>query len=298
MELRHLRYFEAVAGLLNFTRAAERLHVAQPALSRQIRSIEEELGVKLFERDHAHVRLTDAGRTFYPHVRRLLAQVDSAVAAVQEVKAGVGGEFVVCTDWRLGGDLVSATLAQFHEAHPRATITLLDLGFRAQVEALRAGQAQVGFVARDLLGLRAEFESLPVLRSPLVAVLPATHRFARRRRLRLAELAAETWTVISEQQAAGYRSFLVQLCRLSGFHPRLGPEAAKLEGLLGRVAGGLGIGLLPAHVVPPRTPLLRCVATDCRPVELCAVWNRGDPSSLLQAYLAILRAHLATADRN
>lgn len=293
MELRHLRSFSAVAELLNFSRAAEKLHVAQPALSRQVQALEGELGVQLFERSRMGVRLTDAGRTFYPHACKVLAEVDIGVAAVREVDDGVGGELIICNDWRLGSDLVPPTIAEFHATHPRATVTLRDLRLHEQLPALRAGKAHLGFVVRDVASVRDEIASLPVLRSPLVAVLPARHPRAEAGHVKLAELATETWTVIDEREAAGYRTFLTQLCRLSGFAPRFGTSSSTLEGFLGRIASGLGIGLLPAHIVPRAAPMLRSVATDCEPVELCAVWNRRDRSLLLRDYLAILRAHLA-----
>src|SRR5574343_1678507 len=103
MELRHLRYFKAVAELLNFSRAAEQLRVTQPALSRQIRALEEELGATLLDRNHARVLLTDAGRAYYTHTCKILAQVDMAAEAVKEVNEGSGGELIVCNDWHLGG---------------------------------------------------------------------------------------------------------------------------------------------------------------------------------------------------
>lgn len=293
MELRHLRYFSAVAELLNFSRAAEKLHVAQPALSRQVQALESELGTQLFERSRMGVRLTDAGRTFYPHACKILAEVDIGTAAVREVNDGLGGELIICNDWRLGSDLVPLTIAEFHATHPRATVTLRDLRLHEQLPALRAGKAHLGFVVRDLASVRDEIASLPVLRSPLVAVLPARHPQADASRLKLADLSAETWTVVDEREAVGYRTFLTQLCRLSGFVPRFGTSSSTLEGFLGRIASGFGIGLLPAHMVPRGTPMLRCVATDCEPIELCAVWNRRDRSLLLRDYLAILRTHLA-----
>jgi len=297
MELRHLRYFSAVAELLNFSRAAEKLHVAQPALSRQVRALEDELGVRLFERNHARVRLTDAGRTFYPHVCKILAGVDIGVAAVREVTDGVGGELIVCNDWRVGSDLVPATLAEFHATHPRAAVTLRDLPLHEQLPALRAGKAHLGFIVRDVLGMRDDIDALPVLHSPLMAVLPAAHSLAGQRRVKLAELAAETWTMIDDQEAMGYRAFISQLCRLSGFSPRCGVSTNTLEGFLGRIASGFGIGLLPHHILPRRSPLLRYLETDCDPIELCAVWNRSEHSVLLQDYLDILRRHLAKAAR-
>ena len=113
MELRHLRYFKAVAELLNFSRAAEQMRVAQPALSRQIRALEDELGTRLLDR-HRGVRLTDAGRTFYTQTCKILAQVDIAIAAVREPPDRTGGELIVCNDWRISGHFLPAAVSEFH----------------------------------------------------------------------------------------------------------------------------------------------------------------------------------------
>ena len=149
MELRHLRYFQAVAELLNFSRAAERLHVAQPSLSLQIRDLEAELGTQLFDRNRVHVQLTDAGRTFYAHTSKILAQISVAVASVHDTTTGVGGELILCNDWRLSTDLVPATIAEFRAQHPRVEVQLIDLPVHKQLAALRAHRAHLGFLPRE-----------------------------------------------------------------------------------------------------------------------------------------------------
>jgi DNA-binding transcriptional LysR family regulator len=127
MELRHLRYFKAVAELLNFSRAAEQLRVAQPALSRQIQALEAELGARLLDRNRVSVRLTDAGRTFYSHTCKVLAQVDMATAAVRDVIDGSGGKLIICNDWRLASEFVPVTVAKFQAKHPQTEVVLRDL---------------------------------------------------------------------------------------------------------------------------------------------------------------------------
>ena len=127
MELRHLRYFHAVATTLNFSRAAESLRVAQPALSRQVKALENELGVQLFERNRVRVQITDAGRLFLTHVEKVLAQVDMAVSAVREVREGTEGRLIVCTEWRLPISLLPTVLAEFRSQFPRVEIDLREL---------------------------------------------------------------------------------------------------------------------------------------------------------------------------
>lgn len=288
MELRHLRYFRAVAELLNFSRAAETLRVAQPALSRQIRALEEELGVRLFDRDRG-VQMTDAGRIFFRQTVKILAQVEVAVAEVRAVTADNGmGELIVCNDWRLAGNFVPEVVADFHRQFPRAEVTLRDLRFHDQLAALRSRRAHLGFVVRSVLGRVGELETLLVLRTRLMLVLPARHPRARERTVRMADLAGEKWVTLDEKEAPGYRAFVTQLARLSGFVPKFGQAATAFEGLVARVAMGYGVALTLENLAPRQNRLVRVVASDIEPLELCAVWHRREKSPLLQGFLKIL----------
>jgi DNA-binding transcriptional LysR family regulator len=298
MELRHLRYFKAVAEQLNFSRAAEQMHVAQPALSRQIQALEEELGTRLLDRNRVRVQLTDAGRSFYAHSCKILAQVDMAVATVREVTAGQGGELIICNDWRIASQFVPETLRTFKARYPHAEVVLRDLRNHEQLAALRAHRAHLGFVVQGGLIPPHDLASLFVSKSELLAVIPSGHPLAARRSIRLAELAEETWVGLDEKEAPGYRSYLAQICRLAGFTPHLGPSTSSIEGLLGRVASGYGIALAPDAVVQNRSPLLRFLPTDCAPLEFHAVWHRQEKSVLLQEYLEILRAQVARTGPN
>ena len=133
MELRHLRYFAAVAETLNFTRAAERLRVAQPALSRQIQALEDELGTKLFDRNRQRVLLTDAGQLFHGHAQKILNQVDLATLAVREVANGAEGELRLGQDWRLPASLVSEAIAEYRRNYPRVEVVVRDLPMGEQI---------------------------------------------------------------------------------------------------------------------------------------------------------------------
>ena len=297
MELRHLRYFKAVAELLNFSRAAEQMRVAQPALSRQIRALEDEVGTRLLERDGG-VRLTGAGRTFYAHTCKILAQVDIAVATARAQVDRGGGELIVCNDWRLSGQFLPGAVAEFHREFPLADVTLRDLKFHDQLTALRTRKAHLGFVMRSVLGRRDDLETQLVLRTRIAAVLPARHALAGEAELRLAELADETWITLEEKEAPGYRAFITQICRISGFTPRFGKAATTAEGVFGRVAAGYGVAVSLENSAPKNNPLLRVLATDCEPLELCAVWHRKEESPLLHAFLDIVRRQSETPAPN
>ena len=292
MELRHLRYFKAVAELLNFSRAAEQLHVAQPALSRQVRALEDELGVKLFDRERG-VQLTDAGRVFYTHTCRILAQVDMAVAAANEAASGRGSELIICNEWRVAGQFVPAAVAEFRRRVPRAEVTLRDMRFHEQLAALRARRSHIGFVVRNVLGRAGDLEAMLVLRARLMVVLPAAHPLASGATVRLADLARDSWALLDEKEAPGYRAYLTQICRLSGFMPRFGPVASTPEGLIGRVASGYAVALTLENNAPHHNHLVRVRPLDVDPLELCAVWHRREQSPVLQQFLEVVREQAA-----
>jgi DNA-binding transcriptional LysR family regulator len=296
MELRQLRYFNAVAELLNFSRAAERLRVAQSALSRQIQALEDEVGAKLFDRDRVHVSLTDAGKAFYARTCKLLLQVDVAVTEARLVASGSQGELVVCHDWRLDAELVSTTVEEFRRKNPRTELILRDAGFHEQIALIRSREAHLGFGPKELLGKNNELEFLPIRRMFFNVALPSRHPLAKRKLIRLSDLAKETWVDLSEKEATGMRAYVIQQCRLSGFGPRLVKSAGSLHALFGYVASGYGVTIVSDHVRPTPGMAVCCVRTDCQPVELCAVWNSGNQSPFLQQFLNILGQQIATDD--
>jgi len=292
MELRHLRYFQAVAELLNFSRAAERLRVAQPALSRQIRNLEEELGTRLFDRNRVRVQMTDAGRVFYSHTCKILAEVDMATHAAREAVRGESGELIVCHDWRISNQLLSKTIVDFRKKNPRVEVLLQDVPMHEQLGLLRARRAHVGFVMRNDLGARPELDFLPIMRTELQLIVSENHRLAKEESVRIAQLADETWLLVDEKLAPGFRGYINQICRISGFAPKFGKKAHTAGGLLALVATGYGICILPDSVIL-ENPMVRFLGTDCLSLEMCAVWNRGEDSNLLRQYLAILKGRLA-----
>lgn len=292
VELRHLRYFQAVAELLNFSRAAERMHVAQPALSRQIRDLESEIGARLFDRNRVRVQLTDAGRTFYSHACKVLAQVDLAVASVRETTRGTGGDLLLCNDWRLAINLIPATIAEFRRRYPRVEVVLQDVLLHQQLAILRAHRAHLGFLPRDEVAGREDLDFLSVARLELLAVVGSSHRLAPRRSVRIAELRDEKWLRLSGERSDGYNAFILQTCRSAGFTPRFHDAASTVEAMATVVASGYGVCLLPNNFSVQQRTMLRFLPTDCPAVELCAVWSRAESSLLLQQYLEILRRHV------
>jgi DNA-binding transcriptional LysR family regulator len=292
MELRHLRYFRAVASTLNFSRAAEQLHVAQPALSRQIRNLEEELGARLFDRDRVHVQLTDAGRTLVAHADKILADVDIAVNSVQDTRRGTGGQLMICNDWRLSIQLIPATIAEFHARYPGIEVALIELHLHEQIAALRGGRAHVCFVPFAAIPTRGDFASMPILKAGLRVAVGRSHPLAHRQSVRLAEFRNDTFIRINGRLTQEYNTYVVQACRLAGFSPIFVTRKASTPETLLTIAGaGAGVALLPDFLCKPERPFLRFLPTDCQPVEIYAVWLHSETSRLLKDYLEILRTH-------
>jgi DNA-binding transcriptional LysR family regulator len=290
MELRHLRYFHAVVDTLNFSRAAEKLRVAQPALSRQIRDLEDELGVRLFDRNRVRVQLTDAGRTLAAHVAKILSQVDIAVESVRATKHGTGGQLMICNDWRLSLNLIPESLAHFRALHPRVDIEIVDVPRDEHIAALRAGHAHVCFLRREAIPTQAIFESMPVQKSEVRLVVNRRHPLTRRRSVQLAELRDATFIQPAGDLGAVYTTFVVQLCRLAKFTPIfVRQKVSSVEGLYTAVGANLGVAIMPEHISHPDLSNVRHLATDCEAVEFHAVWLRAETSRLLHEYLEILR---------
>lgn len=293
MELRHLRYFAAVAETLNFSRAARRLRIAQPALSRQIRQFEEEIGVTLIDRRHSPVQLTDAGHVFHDRITKLLMQIDIAVTAAQETTRGHEGRLVVCGDWWLGLGVVPESVGDFRKRYPRIDLELQDLPVYKQVSALREGDIHLGFLPHRHIVAHQDLEHMVAVESEWVVVLPLDHPLARQTTVRLVDLEKERFLWFENEAVRTYRDAIVQLCQLARFKPLFGKRSSSRDSMFARAASGDGIVLAPRSTLPLSHSSLRYVSTDCAPMQLCAVWRRDDPSVLLKRFLDIVKDHLA-----
>lgn len=294
MELRHLRYFVAVADRLNFRQAAEQLHVTQPALSAQIKSLEAELGVRLLERNTRQVRLTDAGAVLLEHARRLLDGSREAVHATLEAARARRGRLTVGNISAFSTGFMSPNLAAFRQRYPDVDVTLVPLGMHEHIPALEAGRIQVGFT----LGPRDPFprtiRQLSLLRTPLRALVGRTHRLAAASRVKMAELAREPLLAISYDN---YRVSLMetQLRAIFTNHGLSLREVRRVDGfesILTILASGLGFILMPEIVTATLPAKIVCKPiADEGPDLLCelkALWHRQEPSRLVRNFIASL----------
>ena len=246
MELRHLRYFEALAETLNFTRAAERLHIAQPPLSRQIQQLEDELGVALVDRSSRPLTLTRAGAFFYEQSSQILARVQEVAKATQRLGEGrrrwIGVGFVPSMLY----SALPKAIQRFMAEHPDIDVTLSELTSVQQVEALQARRIDVGFgrVAIDAEGL----VNALIEEEPLVAVLPEGGELAARATLSLAELAEQTLILYPAQPRPSFADQVLAQFRVRGCPATRTFETNGLQTAIGLVAAGIGVSLVPRSV--------------------------------------------------
>jgi DNA-binding transcriptional LysR family regulator len=238
-DLRQARAFLFVADELHFGRAAARLFMTQPALSRTIRSLEESVAVSLFERSTRRVRLTPAGEAFAAECRLALGHLDRAAASARNAAEGREGRMRVgYMDFAINGRLPQI-LKAFRSEHPQVTIDLEYIPTAMQHTALLEGRIDVGFVIGAFRG--QDVLNQLVDEDDFVALLPEGHRLATRASIRLADLSDEPFVLGSEGTFGSFRQLLFPLCRTAGFHPNIVQEASNTSGIFGMVAAGVGV---------------------------------------------------------
>jgi DNA-binding transcriptional LysR family regulator len=243
MDLRQLRYLVALAEERHFTRAAAREHIAQPALSQQIRRLEQEVGLALVERTTRRVALTEAGEVLVARARRVLAEIEAANAELQSLSGVHTGHVHVGTIHTMGPLDLSIPLGLFNERHPGVEITIRDQSSEELAEMLRVDELDLAFLS---VTERIESHGLglhQLVSEELVAVLPLEHRFGGRRRLRMAELADERF--ITFREGARLRELLIAAGHEAGFEPDVALESNESHLIRRLVARGLGVAVLP-----------------------------------------------------
>jgi DNA-binding transcriptional LysR family regulator len=294
VKLQQLRYFIAVAEELHFGRAASRLRMAQPPLSRQIRELEEELGVRLFNRTKRQVGLTDAGRVLLDEARAALAHVDRAADAVRRAGQGEIGQLVLGVVPTVDSEVFARILRDFVRRYPRVQVVVQSLSTSAQIQGLRAGHLGAGLVRLPVHddALTAKLVS----REPLMVALPAGHPLARSSRLSLVAVANERLVIFPRQLAPGYYDTIVSLFQQAGLRLRIGHETEHAQVILGLVAGGFGVSLVPGSIrnLRLRGVVYRELAGRLPLVETAVAYRRNDPSEVLSAFLAVVARASAT----
>ena len=248
LELRQLRYFVTVAEEGHITRAAERLGIQQPPLSQQIKALETQLSVRLFDRKPRGVELTDAGRVLYEHAGRVLERAEEAEAALRRAAKGEVGRLAVgLTSSSSLNPFVLRVLRRFREQMPDVALKLEENATVDLVEGLRRGALDVAFV-RSAAGVTAELKAYPLLDEEMMAALPSGHGLARAKSVSLAALAREDFILYRRSQGPGLYDAIVTACGNAGFSPHVVQEAPRMLSTLSLVAAGLGVSIVPASM--------------------------------------------------
>ena len=289
MELRHLRYFVAVAEALSFTKGAEKLHLAQPSLTRQIKDLEEELGVLLLNRTKQRVSLTDEGRSFLIDAKRLLDLAGEMVESVQRLSRQEVSALNVGYVTNLFYDLLPATLASFRRLFPTVSINLFDMSCGDQFRALEDGKIALGFVGlHEPLAMRGlQFRTIASYKT-LVA-LPKKDPMARKSVVNLKDLAPMFFIGMSEASYPSYRDWLTKTCRRVGFTPKVLQDVELERTMIHAVAGGLGVALVPEQVkkLEHENVAFRRLNPTVK-TEGCIAWKSENSSAALKAYVQIV----------
>jgi len=289
MELRQLRHYVVLAEELHFRRAAARLHISQPPLSKQIAALEQELGVRLLERTRRRVTLTVAGEAFLRDVRAVLAELDVAVSTARALAAGSAGVLRVGFVGSALLSIVPAAVQAFSQERPDVEVELSERSTVDALRLLRTGTIDVALV-RPPMEPDAALHSELVLRERTIAAVPAGHPLARLRRIPLARLASEPLVLFPRSQAPGFHDLLIGELAATGNTPRVAQYAPEMTTIAGLVATGIGVSPVPASVAH-----LGLAGVAYRPLtgapdtELIAVTRAHEDAPLTRAFIAAAR---------
>lgn len=291
VELRHLRYFCAVAEELHFGRAAARLGLSQPPLSLQIRQLEEMVGARLFDRHSRSVALTDAGRALNESARRILRDVDTAMAAARQAGSGEVGELRVAFAPTLMLSAFADMIRRYRARHPGVRLDLRELPSAEQTAALLRGDIDIGF-AREA-GPDARLNVEPIAREPLMIALNRDHPRARQARVPVAALANDPWVLFPRAIAPLLHDHVLRLCQEAGFVPRVAQESRETYTTVGLVGAGVGVTIVPAGVSRMGWRRVVYKRIPKASTELSMVWPAGPSRPIVETFLAAARRDMA-----
>jgi DNA-binding transcriptional LysR family regulator len=297
MELRHLRYFVAVAEELNFTRAAEKLHLAQPSLTRQIHNLEDELKVRLLDRTRNRIALTEEGRRFLVDARRLVSLSLESVKAVQRFSRGESGQLNLGYLFKFNFDLLPATLVTFYQTYPEIAVNLFDMSPAEQLRTLEARKIDLGFVGLQPPAANKNLASLAwecVAHHNVVVVLPADHPLAKKSKIKMSDLKPLFFVAMSEESHPGSHHWLSSLCQQAAFTPRILQDVDLESGIMTFVAEGFGVTLAREQIknLPHPGVVFRPLAAAAK-ADYWIAWHRENHSKALMQYIEIVKKQAA-----
>lgn len=286
MEIHPLRSFVVLAEHLHFGRAAQALHISQPALTKQIRKLEGEIGAPLFERGPGATRLSAIGAHWLPEVQATVTRMDALARSVRLSVKGETGRLRVGFGYHTL-EIVPALVAKLRASSPEIGVTLRDMSTAEQAAALAAGDLDIGFMRMPIADA-ANYSTLPVVEDRLALVLPRGH--ARRRAVKLAELSGAAFISISRVRSPGFFNHVLGVCAAQGFHPRLVQEVYEFTTAIALVRAGMGATFIPRSLWTGPMPGVELHELDDRRArwKVAAVWRRRDTNPVLKNFVRLL----------
>lgn len=285
MELYQLGYFIEIARQRSFTRAAERLHMAQPALSQQMKNLEAELGTALFIRGRKEVQLTAAGKAFLPRAEALLTQAEAAKAVVSDVAQLRGGKLIIAAIPSVSACMLPEVIRSFSRQHGKVELQLIEDSSERVAASVESGLADVGFL--QLPASKAAFEAQTIITEPFVLLVAKSHALAKLKEVTLKQLATESFIFYKGRA----RDTALEACRKAGFEPRIACESGELETVRALVAAGLGLAVVPQLAAGnlPKTIQAITIREPKMQRQIAAVWQKGSVlSPAAQALLQLI----------
>lgn len=290
LDFRRMRYFVAVAEELSFSRAAQLLHIAQPPLSAQIKQLEDDLGVQLFERTRRGVRLTAAGQVLLVEARRIFIQLEQTARIVERVGSGEVGRLNLGFVPSASNEVLPPLLHHFRSNFPDVELFLEEMTPDEIVKRLQNTQIDVGFFYLPFEEPNLDFRA--VSRESLIVALPESHPLADQPLIELRALASEPFILPMRYKMPGLYGQVLALCRQAGFTPRaVQKDVWLIQTIVGLVAGGIGVALVPSSIrnFRRRGVVYRPVRDLASIVEMGVIWRRDDSSAVLQAFLRLVQ---------
>lgn len=291
MELRHLRYFNAVATELHFGRAAEKLHIAQPPLSKQIQDLETELGFELFIRTKRSVALTPAGQVFLIEVDQIFQKLDRAIDIGRKTSRGELGQISIGFVGSATYNILPVMLRQFRDRYPDVQIELHELTTDRQLVWLREGKIDIGLIRPQNISL--DFGSQIIFRESLVVALPSNHHLANLATIELSLLATEPFILFARQLAPGLYDPIITICQAAGFSPQVVQECTQMQTIVSLVSANMGISILPASIQEAKRQgvvykLITAGSDIDQLATIAIIWRLNDDSPTMKRLLEIV----------
>ncbi len=293
MDLRVLRYFCAVVHEGHFGRAAARLGIAQPPLTRQIQKLERDLDVLLLHRVHKRFEVTQAGQLLYERALRLLAGADQAQLDVRRASSGEMGRFTVGFVHSTAFTILPSVIGRFRQAYPDVQLEVREMHYNNLVPALEGGSVDVGLL-RPHINSRV-LQIVTLIREPFMALVPVGHRLANQKATSLRQLANEPFVLFSRTGSPLIHMHVMQMCLRAGFTPATIQLADQIHTVAGFVGAGMGVAIAPSTITSFNFPGLRCLHITDRvePLPMAMAWRQGKATVLIRNFAKIARAAAA-----